>query len=83
MYPAMKCPGMPTGRRLRIPKRLQTMTENGQLKNLFESLYGAEINRINLQNRRIIALNNPNLDGESVLKTYISPWVKPQGTEAL
>jgi hypothetical protein len=68
---------------LTLTKRLQTMTEDGQLKNLFKSFYGAEINRINLQNRGIIALNNPNLDGDSVLKTYISPWVNPQGTEAL
>lgn len=67
---------------LTLTQRLKKFRESGQLKRLFQSYYQAEINRVNLQNRRVITLSNPNLDHESNLEAYISPLVNLQGTGA-
>ena len=60
---------------------LQTFIQDGNLRRLFDVFYSDPIRALNLPDRRVTLLTNPNLNDVPDLQRYISPFLNPQSTE--
>ena len=57
----------------RLEYGLQTMLENGELKNLFNKYYKEDVERANLKDRKIIIINNPYFDEQGLVENKLLP----------